>query len=522
MAELSFRAATTPLRDRGRLRAVALTALFAALLVFNIWRTLHHAMWRDEMQLFLIGADASSLPELFRNFAYEPHPRLWPLLVWFATRIYADPMSMQVMHALLATCVWLLIWYAAPFPRLDKILLLLGYFFFFEYFVVSRHYVLIALVSLALTAVRTLWPQRVLLSFALLGVLANTMIWGTIWSLVVAARLALERGTPRWARVCGVALYLACFSVAVVSVISPPDAVPYGAQLRFEPSHLGNLASIPAGALFPVNPQWVVQAVRFVLQPGSELPHFWNPTPFYQLLQLAPSNATRIALILALLLSPPLLCWWLVRDRRSTAEFALVYLGIVLFAALWDYPGLSRHHGIVFMALVCVVWIASARAPLTGLRAATWRLLLVISAIGGLTTIGAEARIFSHGRTVAEWLTRNGLADAFIMGSRDSTLSTISGYLGRPLYYLECECSGRFIVWNEKRSQFLDAHEIARRTNRTPLAAGKETILIANRDIPAEVARENAPDRVLTLLHTFAGAEVDSEDYWVFRVTPKR
>jgi hypothetical protein len=65
--------------------------LFVALLASNIVRTFRHAMWRDEMQVFLYGADSPTLPELFRNLEYEVHPDLWHLLVWFAARIYDDP-----------------------------------------------------------------------------------------------------------------------------------------------------------------------------------------------------------------------------------------------------------------------------------------------------------------------------------------------------------------------------------------------------------------------------------------------
>jgi hypothetical protein len=50
MAILNFRSGTASLREVASLRDVSLTVLFAALLAFNIWRTLHHAMWRDEMQ----------------------------------------------------------------------------------------------------------------------------------------------------------------------------------------------------------------------------------------------------------------------------------------------------------------------------------------------------------------------------------------------------------------------------------------------------------------------------------------
>jgi hypothetical protein len=522
MAILNQRSSTPALRDSAGVREAALTVLFFSLLAFNIWRTMHHAMWRDEMQIYLLGAYNPSLSDLFHYLRYEPHPDLWHALVWLGARVYAHPASMQVIHILLAACVWLLIWRASPFRTADKILLLLSYFLFWEYFVVSRQYVLVALAGFAFVAVRALRPQRMLLSFILLGVLANTMVFATIWSMVAAARLALERNGPASMRFAGISLYLICLAAAVAGMVPAPDNVTYDPYLRFNPSDLSSLGLIPSGALLPVNPRWLAQAAGFLLHPGGGLPLFWNPNPFGQILALAHGDIARTLVTLGFLVAPPLVCWALVRDWKLAAEFTLAYLGIVVFAGLWNYPGLSRQHGIVFVALVCAVWMANARAPLSGWRAAGWRLLLVISAIGGLLTLISETRVFSHGRTVAEWLTRNRLADAFIMGSRDTTLSTISGYLGRPLYYLECECFGRFIVWNTMRTQFIDAAEIARRVNRTPLAeGGRETILITNREIPVEVARETAPNRTLTLLESFTRAEVESENYWVFRVTPK-
>jgi hypothetical protein len=505
--------------SRGDIWAIAPHVLFVLLLAFNVTRTLRHAMWRDEMQVFLLGAYSPTLRELFRNLEYETHPDLWHLLVWFGARVYDYPVSMQVLHVALATCVWLLVWCVSPFKVVDKILLLLSYFLFWEYFVVSRNYVLVALFGFALAAVRSKMPRAVLPAFILAGALANTMILGTIWSMVVALRLALEPGNPARLRLGGAALYLVFLAVALLSIIPAADTVPYGSHLRFNPENLEDLAVIPAGALAPIQPLWLIDTVKFILGPHSAIaPHFWNPNPVDDLLRLAGGAPVRWAAIIAILLLPPILCWAVVRDWKLTAEFALTYIGIVMFASLWDFLGQSRQHGIVFLALVAAVWMASARVPLAGWRARTWRVLLVVSALGGLLTLTSETRIFSHGRSVAEWLARNRLADAFIMGSRDTTMSTISGYLQRPIYYLECECFGRFIVWNPRRSQFIDSAEIVRRAQRA-LAAnrGRDVILIANRVITPQDIAVNAPDLTLTLLQTFAGAEVESENYFVFR-----
>lgn len=509
---------------RRRAGAIAPHLLFVALLAFNVMRTLHHAMWRDEMQVFLFSADRPTLPELFRSLAYEPHTDLWHVLVWLAARLSNDPVSMQVVHIALATAVWLLVWFASPFRIVDKILLLLSYFLFWEYFVISRNYVLVALFGFAVIAARSLRPRAALLPFALLGALANTMVLGTIWSMVMAARLMLEADGPLRDRIAGVTIYLVCLAAAFSSIVAPADAAPYGIHLRFDPAHISGLAAIPAGAMFPVSAQGVLDTVRLLLSPhGATPPQFWNPNPVNQILSVAGGGPAHALAILGFFLLPALLCSLIVRDWRLTVEFSLSYLGLLAFAALWDFPGAARHHGIVFLVFVGTVWMAAARGALAGWREASWRGLLVISACGGLLTLTSELRPFSNGRATAEWLQRHRLADVFIMGSRDTAVSTISGYLRRPVYYLECECFGRFIVWNTRRTLSIDAPEIVSRAQ-IALAAnrGGDAILIVNRMIAPEEARLNAPNLTLTLLQSFTGAVEDTENYFVFRASLSR
>ena len=51
--------------------------LFVFLLAIDVVRTLRHAMWRDELQIFMIAANSATPSQLFYNLKYEPHPALW-------------------------------------------------------------------------------------------------------------------------------------------------------------------------------------------------------------------------------------------------------------------------------------------------------------------------------------------------------------------------------------------------------------------------------------------------------------
>ena len=81
-----------------------------------------------------------TLAELFRNLRYEAHGALWDMLVWVLAHLGGPPASMQVLHAAIAAAAWIIVYRWSPFTALEKFLLLLSYFLFFEYFVISRSY----------------------------------------------------------------------------------------------------------------------------------------------------------------------------------------------------------------------------------------------------------------------------------------------------------------------------------------------------------------------------------------------
>src|SRR6476646_4787590 len=108
--------------------AIVSDALFFLLIAIDIVRTLRHAMWRDELQSFMLASASSSIWDLFLNVKLEAHPGLWYMLVWLLTRVTSDPMWMQVMHIALAVGTWVIIYRWSPFGRAEKILILLSSF----------------------------------------------------------------------------------------------------------------------------------------------------------------------------------------------------------------------------------------------------------------------------------------------------------------------------------------------------------------------------------------------------------
>ena len=108
---------------------------------------------------------------------------------------------------MLASAVWIVVYRWSPFSRVEKFLLLASYFLFFEYFVMSRSYTLVALLGFGFAAIRHRAPERTILAWLLLGLLANLVMHATIWSIALAVVFVLEQHRRDTAFYAGGAIY---------------------------------------------------------------------------------------------------------------------------------------------------------------------------------------------------------------------------------------------------------------------------------------------------------------------------
>ncbi len=519
MTEAAPRAEETGFALATRLKSALPDLLFIALAVFNSVRLFRHPMWSDEMQDFLLAKASASPVELLLKLKYEGHAGLWHLLLWVVTRFTSDPVWMQALHLAIALGIWVLIWRLAPFGKLEKLLLLLSYFLFFEYFVVSRTYAIGVLLGFAVVVLRMQRPDLRIWPGLLLGLLANTSIFGAIWAFGMALFMGLENRGEWRSRLPGTALFVALMAFAVWTMAPSPD----NQFAEYTPS----LKSIS-----------LEEPLRFAL--GAFLPLFWPFTfitlkslggwaadlastplghhPFQSAFETI-SGAGLVPTLLVLAF-PVIGCWAILRNRMLSLEFATIYAGILLFAQLSQYPFTPRHFGFVFVALVGVVWMARRKAAPGWPTLAVWLSLLSINAVGGLASLADTRWPFSQSRNVANWLERNKLDGALVMAQPDYASSAIAGYWRRPLYYLNCECYGTYVEWKRsRRAHALSLSNTVARVARAMTRGGKrEAYLIVN--IRAQLERQDY-DRDLSFerVAVFQPSIIPTENYVVYRVT---
>lgn len=70
-----------------------LLIIFGILAVIAI---IHHEMWRDELEAWLIASNSSSVVSLLDNIEYTGHPGLWYLCLYIINKFWQHPWAIRV------------------------------------------------------------------------------------------------------------------------------------------------------------------------------------------------------------------------------------------------------------------------------------------------------------------------------------------------------------------------------------------------------------------------------------------
>jgi hypothetical protein len=385
-------------------RRALLVALFFVIAAATIFR---HEMWMDELNTWDVVRDATGLGSLFENMHLEVHPALWYLALYPLTRITADPRAMQLLHLLIATATAAVIVWAAPFRLWQRALIIFGYFFLYEFAVISRGY---ALGLLAATAACVVYcrprPSPMLLA-ALLAFVANTSFYGLILATALALGIAVSGRVGGRQAAFAAVLYVAAAAVAMATLYPKADNV-------FAREWHDTL-------------QWtrVRATLSLIWAAYVPLPDFSSTAPWNSnLLFGASSFAQRAQTTASAVLGGALFAagaFALRRDRAALVTYLSGSFAVLAFVYL-KYTGGLRHHGHLFVLLLVAVWMsraargeaaAAASARHTVIPASTtagwWNAVLVIvlltqAAAGAYFVVEDFRKPFSVSKELADYV----------------------------------------------------------------------------------------------------------------------
>lgn len=441
-------------KDSGYFIAIVLLVYAIALLI-GITR---HEMWPDELQAWLIASQSASLSELFHHFRYESHPALWYLVLYFISRIWKDPVPMQIVHFLIASGSIFLFLKYSPFTRLQKILFTFSYFPLYEYGVISRNYAIGLLLIFAFCALFRLQRIRIILLSCILFLLCQTSVYG----LTIAIALGLFLFSLAWREKReGIILSLLIFSagifIAIIQIIPPSDT---------------GLAE--EWILYP-NIEQTMRTLTTVWKAYFPLPqfqfHFWNTN-------LIKPDELKAALSLMILLFCLLL---FLRRPKVLLLFSTATLGLLIFTYILKYIGGLRHHGHIFIIfIICIFLMPYFKSRelkvciLNRLSSFCEKsqqpfIFVILSAqvIAAAYAFSMDLYYpFSGGKAVARFIQEKSLENSLLIGDSDFAATSVAGYLGKEIYYPCSDRFGTFIFWNQNRKRCSQNEIFARIQNK--------------------------------------------------------
>jgi hypothetical protein len=497
---------------------VAVLGLYALLVSFVSAR---HEPWKDETQAWRLAIDSHGLADLVRNARYEGHPLLWHVMLQAVGQLSRSWWAPVVLHLLIA-CVgaWLVLRYA-PFTRLQKVLLVFGYWSAYEYAVVVRSYGLGMMLAFAACVAWLAPRRRVGWTAVCLLLLANTTAMGTLLAMTLVAAFAFDwawpddlarRPSARALATVGIIVTTAAllvFYVAVAQIRPPADAAYQGST----PSSISlwTVASLPTvemRALFPL----------VIVRDGVQ----WNRW------LLKPDSTYMLALVLCLTLIFLAIGLVIASRRRVSLLFYVVgttgYL--VFFAFLFD--GTAHHHGYLFIVWVISAWLAWSSAPserprmlrrltdgVERMRGNLFALSLVAPVIATIEVASADVLTpFSDVLHVADVIRSAGLVDAPTIAIVPSHAQAVSAFTDRPVLFPLEGTSRTFVVWGRSRSYRATVHAADSATTAL-LATHCRVVLISSpsQDVAPETAAR------AHLLYTTTGRPMSGDRYRVWVVS---
>lgn len=489
--------------------AFVIGALFVVLLAMVVS---HHEMWRDEMQIWMIARQSDTVSDLFRNLKYEPHPALWYMLAFLASKISSSPVTLQILHAIIASTAAYVFLRFAPLCRLHKGLFIFGFFPFYEYGVIARCYSLGILLAFLFCALFRYRDKNLLTMSVILFLLVNCSAYGLFMAfslvLTLAASWFMDRRlnnpwkSSMWKMIAAVAIIVAGIVLSALQIAPPADGV------RFKQTFTYYNA-----LLF----QTVISAVSVAYVYGFG---------FFR-------NIYGPVLSVFLLIFSALTLF-----RRPVPLFTYITTILVMLGASYvKMLGYVWHIGHLFIVYILCLWLGSyyepgpAKKPFLNqvsisIRRLTYVYLTVLLVFQLFPSIYATkedlAKPFSNGKAVATFLKNKGLEDVIIAGDIDFAASTVSGYLNKSIYYLSSKRYGTFIIWDRHRSDSMASpEEFAEGIHKLEKESSPQILLVLNYQI-TPTWQDYLGARPL---QSFTGSVGDfiqsgpvSEDFWLYLI----
>jgi hypothetical protein len=401
---------------------------------------INHAMWRDELQLWLVASKSENLFELVANKQYEIRPYIWFLICWILSRFTQNPEVLKIFNYAVCISLAIVLLYRCKGSLVLRIGFLFGFLTLFGYSAISEEYLLGTLIFII--AVSQIQHQSRHLSVLLVAaLLANINLTFAIVSIGIALipsysvlMNALNKRFAFLVDLAGIVLYISFFLFSIASMWPPSDFGFRSTSPEFSFLAVKKMASNTSGALVP-----------FVV--GNSVNGQLGNLITYTVAMFA------FAAILVLLLSA---------FKKSAAIGVSTSICMVLLVA-WTGIGYANfwwHLGVVFIAyfgfsLISISeWKESERIQKVGQLILAIVLVSQSIALFIGPNLGVVPRMpYSMARESAAYVDSICGNECTVITNDSVTGASISAYLGgKEIFRADRNDFGTFVVWDSKHT----------------------------------------------------------------------
>ena len=445
-------------------------SIIVAFLFFGFVGILHHEMWRDEFQAWLLARDSGSLIELFQNMRYEGHPGLWHLCLYGLTQITHNPMIMQIFHLFISVIIVTLIVKFSPFYPLHKFLLSFGYYFFYEYTIISRNYNLGVLFVFLFCVIYSKGKVKPIILATVLALMANTNVFAFILSLALSLTLVDYFYSQIKANklnkqkifislsilISGWGISLLQFIRLFIWRISRQEKLIYS-TIQSAPENIQNNSYLLEQAKY-LGKVFINIWRSYVPIPLHINNHFWNTNILTYNPIMSSIAGISIGAIIAAIASIPILLIFINKfyHKRLILTIYLFGTGSILAFNYLIFKGFMRHKGYLFILLIACLWIFKKELlekhnfilkhkSERRFRNPFLTVILSLHLLAGIHAYSIDLFYpFSVGRETARYIQDNNLDRLTIVGQQYKQAAVLSGYLDKQIYYPDRDEFGSF------------------------------------------------------------------------------
>lgn len=448
------------------------TAIF---LITSILLILRHELWRDEIISWHFGSEATSFAEFIKTIKINGNNTYaWFAILYFISHfITQNPESMKIVHLAISTVSIFLILKYAPFNKIIRVMIVFGYFFFYEYSIISRNYALGILFIVIFCILYKNKYNNILPIAIVLFFMGQANILSFMISIALFLMFAIEfiidkkyiaKDIKKVYIILAILIFVCEISLVYLQVnsqisITTAQAASSGIFNRSIEEYRISTMSVSKGLI-----DGYIPLPQFIL-------NFWDGS------RLVTHLLSNYSSIYTFLFSVILFIIPIFIIKRKIIIAYLTGSLLIMFIPFFIYVCYIRHYGHLFILLIFCLWLSNINEKdkyLINFKGKANKILqttllttiLIPSLIASAAAFYYDWKYpFSNGKYVAEYIEKNFNKDEIkIVGYIDYIAETISGYLNKDIYYPNSKSSKKLVDWNNRIAN-VSNNEIFREAN---------------------------------------------------------